>query len=371
MSSNKKPDCFIISGRFNQSLGEKKNTVEGIGQVPAVIVFGDSLVDVGNNNHLKLSILKSNFPHNGIDYPNHKATGRYSNGKNAADFFSENLGLAASPPYLSIKSASDKVQVLLDQGGINFASGGAGILNETNKLFKQAISLSEQITHFTTLHGVFKQQLGTVQAQTYLEKSVFLIAIGSNDILDKFKGVSLSLQPESSGDEFINSLMVVLKSKLKTIYNLGARKFALVGLGMIGCCPKLRRKNPTGECNEQANYWSVKYNKAVKSLLQELKEELTDINYSLINTYDIMANFLQQPALYGFSEIKSACCGAGKFRAKVPCLPIAVYCKNRRDHVFWDLYHPTEAATKIIMNEFFMGTEKYVYPVNLKQLLEI
>ncbi|RZC75402.1 hypothetical protein C5167_050888 [Papaver somniferum] len=295
------------------------NTIvtEGIGHAPAVIVFGDSLVDVGNNNHLEFSILKSNYAYNGVDYPNRKATGRYSNGKNAADFFAENLGLATSPPYLSIKSASNKVKVLLDQGGINFASGGAGIFNETlNKLFKQSISLNEQIANFRTVHGELMQQLGTVQAQTYLAKSVFLIVIGSNDILDKFQ----------LGDhQFINSLMVILKSKLKTIYNLGARKFAVVGLGLIGCCPKLRSDNPKGECNERANYWSVQYNKAVKSLLQELKEELTDIHYSLINTYDIMVDFLQQPAHYGFTEVKSACCGGGKFRAQVPCLPITAY----------------------------------------------
>lgn len=54
--------------------------------VPAVYVFGDSLVDVGNNNYLKLSALKANYPHNGIDYPGNKATGRFCNGRNSADF---------------------------------------------------------------------------------------------------------------------------------------------------------------------------------------------------------------------------------------------------------------------------------------------
>lgn len=54
--------------------------------VPAVFVFGDSLVDVGNNNYLPISIAKADFPHNGIDFPTKKPTGRFSNGKNAADF---------------------------------------------------------------------------------------------------------------------------------------------------------------------------------------------------------------------------------------------------------------------------------------------
>jgi hypothetical protein len=57
--------------------------------VPAIFVFGDSLVDVGNNNYLPVSVAKADFPHNGIDFPTKKATGRFSNGKNAADFLGE------------------------------------------------------------------------------------------------------------------------------------------------------------------------------------------------------------------------------------------------------------------------------------------
>lgn len=57
----------------------------GEGMVPAMYVFGDSLADAGNNNHLA-TLLRADFPHNGIDYPGRKATGRFSNGKNSADF---------------------------------------------------------------------------------------------------------------------------------------------------------------------------------------------------------------------------------------------------------------------------------------------
>ena len=56
--------------------------------VPAIYVLGDSLADVGNNNHLP-TILRADFPHNGIDFPGGKATGRFSNGKNSVDFLGE------------------------------------------------------------------------------------------------------------------------------------------------------------------------------------------------------------------------------------------------------------------------------------------
>lgn len=60
--------------------------VEAAALVPAMFVFGDSLVDVGNNNYLNFSSPKANFYPNGIDFPTGKPTGRFCNGKNPADF---------------------------------------------------------------------------------------------------------------------------------------------------------------------------------------------------------------------------------------------------------------------------------------------
>lgn len=56
------------------------------GKVPAIYVFGDSTADVGNNNYLQGSNAKANFPHNGIDFPFSRSTGRFSNGYNGIDF---------------------------------------------------------------------------------------------------------------------------------------------------------------------------------------------------------------------------------------------------------------------------------------------
>jgi len=67
--------CFIF---FSLGFLEAQKT-------PAIYVFGDSLVDVGNNNYLTLSLVKATLPHYGIDFPTKKPTGRFSNGKNAAD----------------------------------------------------------------------------------------------------------------------------------------------------------------------------------------------------------------------------------------------------------------------------------------------
>ena len=50
----------------------------------AFFVFGDSLVDNGNNNHLATTA-RADSPPYGIDYPTHRPTGRVSNGLNLPD----------------------------------------------------------------------------------------------------------------------------------------------------------------------------------------------------------------------------------------------------------------------------------------------
>ncbi|NP_001146667.1 uncharacterized LOC100280267 precursor [Zea mays] len=53
----------------------------------AFFVFGDSLVDNGNNNYL-LTTARADAPPYGIDFPTHQATGRFSNGLNIPDIIS-------------------------------------------------------------------------------------------------------------------------------------------------------------------------------------------------------------------------------------------------------------------------------------------
>lgn len=54
--------------------------------VPSMFIFGDSVVDVGNNNHI-YTIVKANFPPYGRDFMTaHQPTGRFCNGKLATDF---------------------------------------------------------------------------------------------------------------------------------------------------------------------------------------------------------------------------------------------------------------------------------------------
>jgi hypothetical protein len=58
--------------------------VAGGAGMPPNFIFGDSLVDAGNNNYI-VSLSKANYPPNGIDFFGHEPTGRYTNGRTIID----------------------------------------------------------------------------------------------------------------------------------------------------------------------------------------------------------------------------------------------------------------------------------------------
>ncbi|KAJ0829039.1 putative triacylglycerol lipase [Helianthus annuus] len=94
-------------------------------QVPCYFIFGDSLLDNGNNNRL-LTEAKVNFPPYGIDFPD-GPTGRFSNGRNTADVIAQLLGFDKFiPPFATAKGGEIVT-------GVNYASGAAGIRAETGQ----------------------------------------------------------------------------------------------------------------------------------------------------------------------------------------------------------------------------------------------
>lgn len=103
-------------------------------KVPAVVVFGDSSVDAGNNNQLS-TVLKSNFRPYGRDFFGGRPTGRFSNGRIPPDFISEALGLRPFvPAYL------DPAYNISDfAAGVCFASAGTGFDNATSNVLVSSL----------------------------------------------------------------------------------------------------------------------------------------------------------------------------------------------------------------------------------------
>ncbi|KAL0295717.1 UNVERIFIED_CONTAM: GDSL esterase/lipase [Sesamum calycinum] len=110
-----------ISAAFLVFMVSSVVVVHGDPLVPALLLFGDSVVDVGNNNNLQ-TLVKANFLPYGRDFNTHKPTGRFSNGKLATDFTAEYLGFTSyQPAYLSQEARGRNILT-----GVNFASAASG-----------------------------------------------------------------------------------------------------------------------------------------------------------------------------------------------------------------------------------------------------
>jgi phospholipase/lecithinase/hemolysin len=94
-------------------------------------IFGDSLSDVGNNNYLKKSLARAALPWYGIDFGRGMPNGRFCNGRTVADIVGDKMGLPRPPAFLDPSLDADTIF----KYGVNYASGGGGILNETSSLF--------------------------------------------------------------------------------------------------------------------------------------------------------------------------------------------------------------------------------------------
>lgn len=85
--NNQKTLIFFIvycSSMISKSNGRMNGREEGI----ANFVFGDSLVDAGNNNYI-MSLSKANYAPNGVDFG--MPTGRYTNGRTIVDIIGKLL----------------------------------------------------------------------------------------------------------------------------------------------------------------------------------------------------------------------------------------------------------------------------------------
>ncbi|XP_019150756.1 PREDICTED: GDSL esterase/lipase At5g55050-like [Ipomoea nil] len=333
------------------------------GDVPALFVLGDSTVDVGTNTLLPNCTVRADFPNNGIDFPNSTPTGRFSNGFNLADFIARNMGHKLSPaPFLFLESRKHGLRKGARKG-VNFASSGSGLLDVTGSTFG-VLPLSEQMKQFVALYYNVSAVNGEAWLQNLLSKSFFCFSTGSNDIFWYFANNYTT--PEH---EFVGLMLQEFRTAIETLYSLGARKFGIVGVSPVGCCPVKRLLNDTLGCFQPMNHFAKTFNSQLLSLMLDLSSELEDIQYAFGDVYQMTIDSMKYPAFYNFNNVEAACCGHGVLNAEGLCNSTANVCLDHKDHVFWDLYHASEAAAEKEALNLFAGPKEYGIPINFATLL--
>ncbi|KAK1320098.1 GDSL esterase/lipase EXL1 [Acorus calamus] len=294
--------------------------------VPAVIVFGDSIVDPGNNNAL-VTLTKCNFPPYGRDFVDHRPTGRFSNGKIPTDLIASQLGVKEFiPAYLDPKLT---IQDLLT--GVSFASGGAGFDNLTAKI---------PLVMFEGYMEKVKAIAGENRAKDIASDSLYILLSGSNDLLVTYFNTPLIKTHDDLPtyiDFLVQSASGFTRWKMKVfcftglflgvrlqlglipqglvnpplrtsqqLYTMGARRIGVVGVPPLGCVPMLRtlQGGINRGCVTTYNQASEEFNSALSIGLQRLNTNLPDAHIVYIDIHSTLLELIQHPSHYGVAVVQ-------------------------------------------------------------------
>ncbi|GJM89942.1 hypothetical protein PR202_ga06173 [Eleusine coracana subsp. coracana] len=268
---------------------------------PALIVFGDSIVDPGNNNDIN-TIIKANFPP-----------------------YASRLGLKdLLPAYLSSEPLEKQDLVT----GVSFASGGTGFDPLTPRL-ASVISMPDQLT------------------------------------IDDVANTYFTMRARSNYDHASYARLLVTHAAafVEDLVHAGARRVAVIGIPPIGCVPSQRTMaGGIGRaCSPGHNEIAVAYNAGLEKELAALRAKNPGTMIVFMDIYAFLFDMMMHPQSYGFTQSTRGCCGTGLLEVSVLCNGItSAVCSDVGDYLFWDSYHPTEKAYKVLADFVFDNYVKLI-----------
>ncbi|CAM8898997.1 unnamed protein product [Rhodiola kirilowii] len=333
----------------------------------AFFVFGDSLVDSGNNDFLATTA-RADAPPYGIDFPSHRPTGRFSNGFNMADLISLAIGSEPTLPYLNPALKGERLLI-----GANFASAGVGVLDDTGFQFVNIIHIYKQLKLFHDYQWRVSKLIGKEKTKQLVNSALVLITLGGNDFVNNYYLVPFSLRSRQFRlPDYVTYVISEYRKVLQRLYDLGARRVLVTGTGPMGCVPaELAQHSVNGECWPQLQLAASLFNSQLVQMLSSLNRDLGSDVFIAANVNDMHMDFVSNPRAYGFVTSKIACCGQGPYNGLGLCRPTSSLCANRDTYVFWDNFHPSERANKIIVQRILTGSSKYMKPMNLSTVMAI
>ncbi|XP_002522020.2 GDSL esterase/lipase LTL1 [Ricinus communis] len=342
-------------------------SVAHVTEARAFFVFGDSLVDNGNNNYLATTA-RADAPPYGIDYPTRRPTGRFSNGLNIPDLISEAIGSEPTLPYLSPELTGERLLV-----GANFASAGIGILNDTGIQFLNIIRIYKQLEYFQQYQQRVSALIGPEQTQRLVNQALVLMTLGGNDFVNNYYLVPFSARSRQfSLPDYVVYLISEYRKVLLRVYELGARRVLVTGTGPLGCVPaELAMRSRNGECSVELQRAAGLFNPQLVQMINEVNNQIGSDVFVAANAYQMNMDFISDPQAYGFVTSKIACCGQGPYNGIGLCTIASNLCPNRDIYAFWDPFHPSERANRIIVRQILIGSSKYMNPMNLSTIMEL
>ncbi|CAN6311016.1 unnamed protein product [Urochloa humidicola] len=315
---------------------------------PALFVFGDSIVDPGNNNALT-TLIRCNFPPYGQNFPGQNATGRFSNGRIPSDIVASRLGIKAYvPAYLGTELSDFDLLT-----GVSFASGASGFDPLTAQIMS-VLTMDNQLDLFKEYKWKLARIAGAHRAGEIVETSQYMVVTGTDDLANTY--FTTPFRREYDLESYIAFVVQCAVEFIKNLHAQGARRINVAGAPPIGCVPS-QRTNAGGldrECVSLYNQAAVVYNAALEKEIKRLNgsDELPGSVLKYIDLYTPLLDMIQRPNAYGFEVTNRGCCGTGLFEVTLMCNRYTAHaCRDPTKFLFWDTYHLTERGYDLLMEQ--------------------
>lgn len=268
-----------------------------------LIVFGDSLSDIGNDHANSFGIVAGD--------PYYQ--GRFTNGPNYVDYLADNLGMSA--PLYS------------EAGGLNYAHGGAYVA--TDPLLTSWVIDSLDLQYRKYMNSTN----GVADAD-----ALYVVLGGANDVRDT------SINVEQSASDLINIV--------SGLVDAGASKVLVANVPDLGKTPEVTQFNRGAKSASTER--TMQFNAALAQGLDELSTNNAVVQFDAFNALnEIMADAMSGGDQYGFSNITDDCWEGGPrtlfggFGLGDPLIGSYPVCDNPDEYIYWDMVHPTTAAHEV------------------------
>ncbi|PON53407.1 Lipase [Parasponia andersonii] len=227
-----------------------------------------------------------------------------------------------------------------------------------------AISLDKQLDYFKEFQALLVGMFGETNSSSILSDGLYIIGAGSSDFLQNYY-INPLLRVTNPFDQFSNILLQNFVVFVQNLYGMGAKKIGVVNLPPLGCLPGAITLFGFGsnECVERLNIDAISFNRKLNSTSQRLRRTLSGLNLVVLDIYQPLYDLVTSPAEYGFSEARKGCCGTGLLETSILCNPLSVgTCTNASEYVFWDAFHPSEAANNILATSLISAGSSLIFP---------
>jgi len=257
-----------------------------------LIVFGDSLSDVGNISYASF----------GTNPGRYYSNGRFSNGPIYAESLATGLGL----PVLTRSTA----------GGNDYAFGGAQTTGTKGGQGLFINDVDEQVTKYLSTHNGVADTLYDVFA-------------GANDLFNGQTNVSVPITS--------------LQTSINRLISSGARQFLVFNLPPLGDTPKY---NGNASTIVQYNALSQQFNAGLGTMLDGLQSANPQIKIYRFDMFGLFEQVLANPAGFDLTNVTSS--AAPGLTTGTTSYDTSREVSNPNQYLFWDDVHPTTAVHAIL-----------------------